>query len=94
MSAPNKIGSRAAIIKALAEYLEQSDMQVDLDRELERKMIYGIDLRASLNAEEIARSLEDLVDNHPRLINWERFKDLAEESWGEVAWSEICWNLG
>ena len=68
-------------------------MVVYLDRELERHMIYGIDLRASMDAEEIARSLEHLVDNHPHLINWERFKDLSEESWGEVAWSEITWNL-
>jgi hypothetical protein len=34
----------------------QSDMVLDLDRELEWKMIYGIDLRASMNAQEIVRS--------------------------------------
>jgi len=94
MNSPDQTVCRAAVLKALAEDLEQFDMVVYLDRELERNMIYGIDLRASMDAEEIARSLEDLVDNHPHLINWERFKDLSEESWGEVAWSEICWNLG
>jgi hypothetical protein len=94
MSGPHKIISRSAILSALAEYREQSDLIMDLDRELERNMIYGIGLRPSMSAEELERSLEDLVDNVPRLINWERFKDLSEESWGEVARSEICWNLG
>jgi hypothetical protein len=94
MNSPDQTVCRGAVLKALAEYLEQGDMIMDLDRELERNMIYGIGLRASMSAEELERSLEDLVDNVPRLINWERFKDLSEESWGEVAWSEICWNLG
>jgi hypothetical protein len=94
MSVPDEAVPRAAILRALAEDLEQFDMMVFLDQELERNMIYGIDLRASMDAEEIERSLEDLVDNHPHLISWERFRDLPEESWGEVAWSEICWNLG
>ena len=74
-------------------HLEKSDTHVDLDRELERKMIYGLDLRASMDAEEIARSL-DLLENYPRLIDLERFQELSEESWGEVAWPEISWNLG
>jgi hypothetical protein len=68
-------------------------MQLDLDRELERKMIYGIDLRASMDAEEIARSLEDLLENLPHLIDFERFREVPEESWGQVAWGQICWNL-
>jgi transcription termination factor NusB len=93
MSFPDQTVSRAAILKALAEYLEQSDMQVDLDRELEFKMIYGIDLRASMDAQEIAQSLEDLLENLPRLIDFEPFRDVPEESWGEVAWGQICWNL-
>jgi hypothetical protein len=94
MSPLDKIVSRAAIVNALAEYLEQSDMVLDLDRELERKMIYGIGLRASMNAEEIAKSLEELLENLPRLIDFERFREVSEESWGEVAWDQISWNLG
>ncbi|MEY2536414.1 MAG: hypothetical protein QOG67_154 [Verrucomicrobiota bacterium] len=93
MSPPDKIVSRSAILNALAEYLEQSDMVRDLDRELERKMIYGIDLRASMNAEEIARSLEELLENLPDLIDFERFQEVSQESWGEAAWSELSWNL-
>ena len=85
MSPPAKIVSRTAILSALAEYLEQSDMVLDLDRELERKMIYGIDLRVSMDAEEIARSLEELLENLPYLIDLERFQEVSEESWGEVA---------
>jgi hypothetical protein len=94
MSPSEKIVSRSAILNALAEYLEQFDMVSELGRELERKMIYGIDLRASMNAEEIARSLEELLENMPYLIDFERFQEVSEESWGEVAWAEICWNLG
>lgn len=93
MNPPDKIVSRTAILNAFAEYLEQFDMVLDLHRELERKMIYGIDLRASMSTEEIARSLEELSENLPRLIDFERFQEVSEESWGEAAWDELNWNL-
>lgn len=94
MNPPDKIISHTAVINALAEYLEQSDMVSDLDRELERKMIYGIDLRASMNAEEIARSLEDLLENLPYLVDLGRLQEVPQESWGEVAWGQMNSSLG
>ena len=94
MNSSDKIVSRSAILSALAEYLDQFDMVLDLFRELERHMMYGVHFHPSMNVDEIASSLNDLIENYPRLINFERFKELDEESWGEVAWAEICWNLG
>jgi hypothetical protein len=74
--------------------LEDFDMALDLFRELEKRMMYGAHFHPSMNAEELEKSLEELLENFPRLINFERFQELSEESWGEVAWAEICWNLG
>ncbi|HEV2046729.1 MAG TPA: hypothetical protein VGQ95_09040 [Chthoniobacterales bacterium] len=94
MNSPDQIVPRAAILKALAQYLEDFDMALDLFRELEKRMMYGAHFHPSMNAEELEKSLEELLENFPRLVNFERFKDVPEESWGEVAWAEISWNLG
>jgi hypothetical protein len=59
MNPPDKIVSRTAILNALAEYLKDSDMVLDLFRELEKRMMYRAHFHPSMNAEELEKSLEN-----------------------------------
>jgi len=81
------------IVEPLAEFLETSELYVDLDREVDKQLLYGFRFRKGESREQLEGAVEQLVEDWPQLFDLHEAKKVPLDDRGEWLFTNFMGNI-